>query len=286
MAEAAFSTAASTAAGYYNSHDADRFYAEIWGGEDIHIGLYNSETEPIAAASRRTVEALASLIQAPQMGDADKERCIVDLGSGYGGAARQLCKNSKVKVEAINVSSVENARHRDLNLAAGLDQQIHVHNASFEAVPLGDESADVVWSQDAILHSGDRQQVMKEAARLLKPGGVMVMTDPMASDGVPSASLSAILERIHLTDLGSPARYKSWANNVGLHREIWDDRTPMLIRHYSRVRDELKQRHDELKQSISSEYLTKMNEGLKHWIEGGYSGRLCWGLMRYRKLEK
>ena len=117
MAEAAFSTAASTAAGYYNSHDADRFYAEIWGGEDIHIGLYNSETEPIAAASRRTVEALASLIQAQQMGDADKERCIVDLGSGYGGAARQLCKNSKVKVEAINVSSVENARHRDLNLA-------------------------------------------------------------------------------------------------------------------------------------------------------------------------
>ena len=28
-----------TAATYYNSDDADQFYAHVWGGEDIHIGL-------------------------------------------------------------------------------------------------------------------------------------------------------------------------------------------------------------------------------------------------------
>lgn len=283
MADSAFSTAASTAAGYYDSNDADRFYAEIWGGEDIHIGLYNSETEPIATASRRTVEALAALIREPQTGSPKESYCVVDLGSGYGGAARHLCNSLKVRVEAINISAVENARHRELNRAAGLDDQIKVHDASFEAVPLEDACADVVWSQDAILHSGDRQQVMKEAARLLKPGGVMVMTDPMASDGVPSTSLTAILERIHLSDLGSPERYKIWASNVGLERDLWDDRTPMLIRHYSRVRDELQRRHHDLKLSISPDYLEKMNVGLEHWIEGGNAGRLCWGLMRYRK---
>ena len=30
------------AADYYDDSDADRFYAEVWGGEDIHIGLYAS----------------------------------------------------------------------------------------------------------------------------------------------------------------------------------------------------------------------------------------------------
>jgi len=283
MAESSFSKAASTAAGYYDSNDADRFYAEVWGGEDIHIGLYNAETEPIATASRRTVEALAALIDAQRTGSSNESCSIVDLGSGYGGAARHLCQNPKVKVEAINISAVENIRHRELNRAAGLEGQIQVHDASFEAVPLEDACADVVWSQDAILHSGDRQQVMKEAARLLKPGGVMVMTDPMAADGVPSGSLSKILERIHLSDLGSPEHYKSWANNVGLQRNVWDDRTPMLIRHYSRVRDELQRRHDELKLSISPEYLQTMSAGLEHWVEGGQAGRLCWGLMRFHK---
>ena len=120
MAESSFSKAASTAAGYYDSNDADRFYAEIWGGEDIHIGLYNAQTEPIATASRRTVEALAALIDEQLNGSSNESCSIVDLGSGYGGAARHLCQNPKVKVEAINISAVENSRHRELNRAAGL----------------------------------------------------------------------------------------------------------------------------------------------------------------------
>jgi sarcosine/dimethylglycine N-methyltransferase len=28
-----------TAREYYNSDDADAFYHNVWGGEDIHIGL-------------------------------------------------------------------------------------------------------------------------------------------------------------------------------------------------------------------------------------------------------
>ena len=46
-----YSQAVRTAQEYYNSEDADTFYATIWGGEDIHIGLYESEDEPIADAS-------------------------------------------------------------------------------------------------------------------------------------------------------------------------------------------------------------------------------------------
>ena len=37
------------------------FYFHIWGGEDIHIGLYRSDDEPIANASRRTVHRMAEL---------------------------------------------------------------------------------------------------------------------------------------------------------------------------------------------------------------------------------
>ena len=29
------------AAHYYDSSDADQFYELVWGGEDIHIGLYS-----------------------------------------------------------------------------------------------------------------------------------------------------------------------------------------------------------------------------------------------------
>jgi len=278
-----YSQAASTAANYYDSDDADRFYAGIWGGEDIHIGLYESSDEPIAIASRRTVDALIELIGAPLQAKPTTDLRLVDFGSGYGGAARRLCSSPGVRVDAINISAVENARHRHLNEEAGLSERITVHDASFEAVPLSDGCADVIWSQDAILHSGDRRAVMKEAARLLKPGGVMVMTDPMAADGVNADSLTAILDRIHLADLGSPERYRGWGNEAGLTRTDWNDRTTMLIEHYSRVRIELRRRRQDLENSISPDYLERMDAGLGHWVEGGQSGKLSWGLMRFTK---
>ena len=271
-------SSSTVAATYYDSNDADRFYAEIWGGEDIHIGLYETADQPIASASERTVQALIDLA-----GPAPAEGCVVDLGSGYGGASRRIAKQWQVNVHAVNISAVENMRHRDLNNAAGLAKLIEVHDASFEEVPLPDGIADVVWSQDAILHSGNRLQVMNEVSRLLKPGGVFVLTDPMACDGIEANALQPILDRIHLSDLASPDRYRIWAEASGMTRDVWQERTEMLVRHYTRVREELRRRHQELASVISTDYLSRMDAGLGHWIEGGSQGRLCWGLMRFTK---
>lgn len=44
------SAAVAQAEAYYDSPDADSFYFTIWGGEDIHIGMYESDDEPIVPA--------------------------------------------------------------------------------------------------------------------------------------------------------------------------------------------------------------------------------------------
>jgi len=54
-----YSEVVQTARDYYNSDDADNFYFHVWGGEDIHIGLYQTADEPIASASERTVATMA-----------------------------------------------------------------------------------------------------------------------------------------------------------------------------------------------------------------------------------
>jgi len=126
-----YSDVVQTARDYYNSEDADNFYLHIWGGEDIHIGLYQSEREDIAAASRRTVERLADRL--PAIG-ADAR--ILDIGSGYGGAARYLAKRFGCKVIALNLSEKENQRNRELRTDAGLGGLVEVVDGSFQAIPL------------------------------------------------------------------------------------------------------------------------------------------------------
>jgi hypothetical protein len=55
------------------------------------------------------------------------------------------------------------------------------------------------------------------------------------------------------------------------------------VNHYSRVRDELKSRYDDLSQSISKDYFDRMIAGLGHWVEGGKRGNLAWGILHFRK---
>lgn len=273
-----YSSAVTTARDYYDSDDADNFYYTIWGGEDIHVGLYQSDAEPISDASRRTVERLAA-----RLTNINENSRVLDIGAGYGGAARYLAKTFGCNVVALNLSSVENERNREMNREQGLDHLIEVVDGSFEALPYPDASFDAVWSQDAILHSGDRPTVLREVVRVLKPGGEFVFTDPMQSDDCPTGVLQPILDRIHLETLGSPGFYKKELESLGMEDLGYEDHRQQLVNHYGRVLRETEQRESELSEVVSKDYIARMKKGLSHWVEGGNNGHLAWGIFHFRK---
>ncbi|MDX2287786.1 MAG: methyltransferase domain-containing protein [Hyphomicrobiaceae bacterium] len=263
---------------YYNSPDADTFYAEIWGGEDIHIGIYARPDEPIADASRRTVERLADLL-----GAVPADARILDIGSGFGGAARYLARRFGCEVVALNLSERENERCEALNSAAGLDHLIDVVDGSFEDIPLADGSVDVVWSQDAILHSGQRGKVVSEVARVLKPEGRFVFTDIMASGRCGPEALAPVLARIHLDTLGSVPFYQAAGAANGLAMTGWHDLSKELPVHYARVAAELAGNREALAGRVSAAYIDRMLTGLHHWVDAGRAGCLTWGMLELRK---
>ncbi len=272
------SGATRTARDYYNSADADTFYSSIWGGEDIHIGLYEAEADSIFDASRRTVAHVAASVE----GLSASSR-VLDIGSGYAGAARYLANTFGCQVTALNLSAVENQRARALNEEQGLSQHIQVVEGSFEDLPFADASFDVVWSQDAILHSGDRAAVVREVARVLVPGGQFVFTDPMQADDCPDGVLQPILDRIHLSSLGSPAFYREEAAKHGLAEVGFEPLTPQLVTHYGRVLQETERHAEQLSHKVDEQYIERMKSGLQRWVEGGERGYLSWGIFRFRK---
>lgn len=261
---------------YYDSDEADRFYSAIWGGEDIHVGLYH-DTDDIAEASRRTVARMAD-----KLGDLSDRR-VLDLGAGYGGAARVLAERHGAKVTCLNLSGVENEKNRQLTREAGLGGRIDVVDGSFDAMPFDPESFDVAWSQDAILHAPDRLAVLDEVARVLRPGGDFVFTDPMQADDIGDpAALQPIYDRIHLPDLASFGFYEQALTRRGFEQVGVEKLTDQLGRHYARVREELAANADE--HDLAPDFVERMLAGLEHWVEGAAAGRLAWGIMHYRKI--
>lgn len=262
---------------YYNSQDADEFYHTVWGGEDIHIGIYDG-SNTIKEASRETVVQMAEEIN--HITDIDR---LLDLGAGYGGAARYLADRFGCHVDCLNLSTTENQRNVEKNRKQGLDHLINVIEGNFEDLPFEDAKYDVVWSQDAMLHSNQKYKVFEEASRVLKPGGIFIFTDPMQADDCPDGVLDAVLKRIHLEEMGSMAKYRGFADQLGLMEMRTIDMPEQLVNHYSNVLKGLQTHYDKVIENVSKEYADNMQQGLKHWVDAGNQGYLNWGIMKFKK---
>jgi len=103
---------------------------------------------------------------------------VLDIGCGLGGAAVMLAgDHGAAHVTGIDIAAdlLDHARARVA--ARGLGDRI-----AFEAVRpgpfrFGDASFDVVFTKDVICHVEDKPAQFREIARVLKPGGRLIMAD-------------------------------------------------------------------------------------------------------------
>lgn len=111
---------------------------------------------------------------------------VLDLGSGAGVdvllAARRVGPAGRAIGVDFTPEMVERARR---NAAAFPNAEFH--HAPIERLPLPDASVDVVTSNCVVNLSADKAAALREAHRVLRPGGRFVVSDTLRLPGTPPA---------------------------------------------------------------------------------------------------
>lgn len=162
---------------YYEDCDID--YRLVWGIDlnfSLHYGFYDSQyiKHHEAVLNMNRVLANKAGIKAN-----DK---VLDAGCGVGGSCLWLARKRHAKMTGINITRKQLERARKLADNQGLSDMIEYKEASFLDTGFDDNTFDVVWGMEAVCYAEDKKEFLKEAYRVLKPGGKIAVADGFLND--------------------------------------------------------------------------------------------------------
>lgn len=106
-----------------------------------------------------------------------RSQYVLDICSGMGGPARYLAHTIGCRVTGIDLTESRYHGAKRLTRLARLDHLVDYRLGNALDLPFAEALFDVAISQEAWVHIPDKQRLVAESVRVLKPGGVIAFTD-------------------------------------------------------------------------------------------------------------
>jgi 2-polyprenyl-3-methyl-5-hydroxy-6-metoxy-1,4-benzoquinol methylase len=270
-----------TTINYYSNKNISNFYKDIWGGENIHIGIYDDENlnlidiELIKRCSNRKSILIYRLIN---MYSSNSNIHIGDFGSGFGGTARMICKNRvNVNIDCYDISKENCIINMTKNLKENVN--ISIYNLSFFNIPTNKNYYDIIISEDVFIHINNKNKLFEEMYRVLKPYGFIIISDIILTDKANKEDIKEVYERIGINNIDSEKSYKKIGEQNGfiLCNSI-EYQENMLI-HYESIK-----KLTENKLEKTEDY-NKIINGLNNWIKHIKLNNITWNILIFKKVE-
>ena len=106
-----------------------------------------------------------------------KGMLVCDICSALGAPARHIATKYGVMVKGVDATKTMLQKAIERTKAAKLDNMIEYFEANAMDLPFKKDTFDVVWGQEAWCYVSDKNRLIQEAYRVLKPGGMIGFTD-------------------------------------------------------------------------------------------------------------
>jgi len=154
-----------------------------------------------------------------------KDTRLVDFCAGLGGPSRYFAHRYGADVTGIELTPARVKGAEELTRRVGLEHRVRVIEGNVMQIPLAADSVDVVVSQEALLHVPDKPRTLKEAYRILKPGGRIVFTDWVAHRPLSDADRQLMWQGMAVADLYDLPTYAGLVREAGFVVNAAEDLT-------------------------------------------------------------
>ena len=157
------------------------------------------------------------------------DKKVLDIGCGVGAITVLLARDYQA-ASVIGIDVEEKMCRQAMENVTKLDltDQVQIELVEPGPLPFADESFDIVFSKDAILHIPDKAVLAQDVYRVLRPGGIFAASDWLISHGGdPSPEMARYIE---MEDLGfamsSPEQYAKAIEAAGFQDVVLTNRNP------------------------------------------------------------
>jgi SAM-dependent methyltransferase len=170
----------------------------------------------------------------------DRAADVVDLGCGVGASLMYLAQQRDIVGTGLTLSPVQ-ARHGAVRITAlGLGDRIRIREGDFSALPADIDAADLAYAIESFVHGPSPERFFAEAARVLRPGGRLLVCDDVRvgeSSVTASRTIAQFTRGWRVNSLLRPAEWQHLAAQNGLTHVSTIDLTSYL--ELGRARDRL-----------------------------------------------
>ena len=163
---------------------------------------------------------------------------VLDAGCGVGGTSMWLAEEYDAEVIGVNLVEDHIERARRYGRERHLGAQVRFEVADYTATGLDESSFDVAWAQESACHAPDKKAFTSEMARVLRPGGRIVMAEyVVAADrsADPDDDAIADWELGWEMTLATQAVWREALEATGFVDVEFDDITPRMRRSLQRL---------------------------------------------------
>lgn len=161
----------------------------IWYMSQDHLSPPASDEDEFALNAHKWREATsARVLSMGQRMMIEQDASVLDLGTGVGGPGRDFESRFGCRVFGLNISHVQLASLRRIS-AQRSAHYTDVAQGDMRSLPFRDAVFEHVISVNSLFHVSQPDRVIKEVARVLKPGGTLGIDDWFVNNQTSPASL-------------------------------------------------------------------------------------------------